>query len=98
MLGLSTTVLVSLGRERTALAITAVALALLAATCVVIIPLAPFGDAQLVATATRDHDGARPGARRGRRQRAQDRRRVRPVEDGAPRRRCASRARSRSAA
>jgi stage V sporulation protein B len=51
MLGLSTTVLVSLGRERTALAITAVALALLAATCVVVIPLAPFGEAQLVATA-----------------------------------------------
>lgn len=51
MLGLSTTVLVSLGRERTALTITAVALALLAVTCVVIIPLAPFGEAQLVATA-----------------------------------------------
>jgi stage V sporulation protein B len=51
MLGLSTTVLVSLGRERTALTITAVALAFLAATCVVVIPLAPFGEAQLVATA-----------------------------------------------
>jgi stage V sporulation protein B len=51
MLGLSTTVLVSLGRERTALVITAVALALLAITCVVIIPLAPFGEAQLIATA-----------------------------------------------
>jgi stage V sporulation protein B len=51
MLGLSTTVLVSLGRERTALAITAVALSLLAVTCVVIIPHATFGEAQLVATA-----------------------------------------------
>lgn len=51
MLGLSTTVMVSLGRERTAMAITAVALALLAGTCVVIIPMAPFGEAQLVATA-----------------------------------------------
>ncbi len=51
MLGLSTTVLVSLGRERTALVITAVALALLAVTCIVIIPPAPFGEAQLVATA-----------------------------------------------
>jgi stage V sporulation protein B len=52
MLGLATTVLVSLGRERHALAITAVALALLAGTCVIVIPLAPFGEAQLVATAT----------------------------------------------
>ncbi|CAN5917669.1 hypothetical protein BH11MYX4_BH11MYX4_13490 [soil metagenome] len=52
ILGLSTTVLVSLGRERTALTITAVALALLAATCAVIIPMAPFGGPQLMATAT----------------------------------------------
>ena len=52
MLGLATTVLVSLGRERTALTITATALALLAATCVVIVPMAPFGAPQLLATAT----------------------------------------------
>jgi stage V sporulation protein B len=52
MLGLSTTVLVSLGRERTALTITAVALAMLAGTCALIIPVAPFGMPQLMATAT----------------------------------------------
>ena len=52
ILGLSTTVLVSLGRERTALSITAVALALLAGTCTIIIPSAPFGAPQLMATAT----------------------------------------------
>lgn len=52
ILGLSTTVLVSLGRERTAMTITAVALALLAGTCAVVIPMAPFGSAQLDATAT----------------------------------------------
>ncbi|MEA2750115.1 MAG: stage sporulation protein, partial [Myxococcales bacterium] len=51
ILGLSTTVLVSLGRERAAMAITAVALALLAGTCAVVIPLAPFGEKQLLATA-----------------------------------------------
>jgi stage V sporulation protein B len=51
ILGLSTTVLVSLGRERAAMTITAVALALLAATCAVVIPLAPFGEKQLLATA-----------------------------------------------
>lgn len=52
ILGLATTVLVSLGRERVAMTITAVALAMLAGTCVIIIPLAPFGAPQLVATAT----------------------------------------------
>ncbi len=52
ILGLSTTVLVSLGREKTALSITAVALALLGATCAIIIPTAPFGAPQLMATAT----------------------------------------------
>lgn len=51
ILGLSTTVLVSLGRERAAMAITAVALALLAGTCSIVIPLAPFGEKQLLATA-----------------------------------------------
>ncbi|MBX3192666.1 MAG: lipopolysaccharide biosynthesis protein [Labilithrix sp.] len=51
VLGLSTTILVSLGRERTAMAITAVALALLAASCSVVIPSAEFGEAQLRATA-----------------------------------------------
>ncbi|MDB4940477.1 MAG: Stage sporulation protein [Labilithrix sp.] len=52
MVGLSTTVLISLGRERTALLVTALALALLAVTCTVLIPLAPFGGPQLMATAT----------------------------------------------
>lgn len=52
MLGLATTVLVSLGRERTAMTITAVALALLAGTCAIVIPTAPFGAPQLDATAT----------------------------------------------
>jgi stage V sporulation protein B len=51
MLGLATTVLVSLGRERTALVITAVALALLAGTCLITIPHAEFGAPQLAATA-----------------------------------------------
>jgi stage V sporulation protein B len=51
ILGLSTTVLVSLGRERAAMAITAVALALLVGTCTIVIPLAPFGEKQLLATA-----------------------------------------------
>jgi stage V sporulation protein B len=51
ILGLSTTVLVSLGRERAAMAITAVALALLVGTCSIVIPLAPFGEKQLLATA-----------------------------------------------
>lgn len=52
ILGLSTTVLVSLGRERLALTITAVALAMLAGTCAILIPIAPFGQPQLIATAT----------------------------------------------
>ena len=52
MVGLCTTVLISLGRERTALVVTALALMLLAGTCSVIIPLAPFGGPQLMATAT----------------------------------------------
>ncbi len=52
ILGLSTTVLVSLGRQRTALLITAVALVLLVGTCEVIIPTAPFGAPQLMAAAT----------------------------------------------
>jgi len=51
MLGLATTILVSLGRERTAMVLTAVALGLLVTTCAVIIPQASFGEAQLRATA-----------------------------------------------
>lgn len=51
MLGLATTVLVSLGRERVAMTITAVALALLVGTCLVTIPMAQFGAPQLQATA-----------------------------------------------
>jgi stage V sporulation protein B len=51
MLGLATTVLVSLGRERIAMTITAVALALLVGTCLVTIPMAQFGAPQLTATA-----------------------------------------------
>ena len=52
MVSLTTTVLISLGRERTALLVTALALALLAVSCSFIIPLAPFGGKQLMATAT----------------------------------------------
>jgi len=52
MLGLSTTILVSLGRERAAMTLTAVALGLLIAACAVLIPGAPFGAPQLRATAT----------------------------------------------
>ncbi len=51
MLGLATTVLVSLGRERIAMTITAIALAMLGATCAIMIPLASFGSPQLDATA-----------------------------------------------
>lgn len=51
MLGLATTVLVSLGRERIAMTITAIALAMLGTTCAILIPLAPFGSPQLDATA-----------------------------------------------
>jgi stage V sporulation protein B len=51
MLGLSTTVLVSLGRERAAMSVTALALALLAGSVALIAPGAEFGNAQLVATA-----------------------------------------------
>lgn len=52
MFGLATTVLVSLGRERVAMAMTALALALLAVTCFVVIPSAEFGAPQLIAAAT----------------------------------------------
>lgn len=51
MLGLATTILVSLGRERDAMALTAVGLLLLVGSCVVTIPAAGFGEAKLVATA-----------------------------------------------
>jgi len=51
MLGLATTILVSLGRERTAMVLTALALGLLAATCSVFIPRAAFGEPQLRAAA-----------------------------------------------
>jgi stage V sporulation protein B len=52
MLGLSTTILVSLGRERLAMSLTGLALGLLVVTCAVLIPGAPFGRPQLVAAAT----------------------------------------------
>jgi stage V sporulation protein B len=52
MLGLATTILVSLGRERPAMTLTAVALALLVAGCVVFVPKATFGGAQLVSAST----------------------------------------------
>jgi hypothetical protein len=45
-------VLVSLGRERIAMTLTAVALALLTGACAIVIPLASFGAPQLMATAT----------------------------------------------
>ncbi|MBX3206949.1 MAG: oligosaccharide flippase family protein [Labilithrix sp.] len=52
MLGLATTILVSLGRERVAMALTALALALLVGACVVMVPNAPFGRLQVTAAAT----------------------------------------------
>jgi stage V sporulation protein B len=51
MLGLATTILVSLGRERTAMGLMAAALALLVTSCRVVVPNAAFGAAQLEATA-----------------------------------------------
>lgn len=51
MLGLGTTVLVSLGRERTAMGLTALALGLLVTACRVAIPFAEFGVHQLEAAA-----------------------------------------------
>ncbi|MBS2011838.1 MAG: lipopolysaccharide biosynthesis protein [Deltaproteobacteria bacterium] len=52
MLGLATTILVSLGKERPAMVLTAVALFLLVGSCAVMIPGASFGTAQLHAAAT----------------------------------------------
>ncbi|HVJ94872.1 MAG TPA: oligosaccharide flippase family protein, partial [Labilithrix sp.] len=52
MLGLATTILVSLGRERAAMTLTAIALGLLVAFCVVLIPNATFGRPQIMAAAT----------------------------------------------
>lgn len=51
MLGLATTILVSLGKERRALTLTALALFLLVASCAVMIPQASFGLPQLRASA-----------------------------------------------
>lgn len=51
MLGLATTVLVSLGRERAAVTVTALALALLAGSVALFASRAPFGGAQLGAAA-----------------------------------------------
>jgi stage V sporulation protein B len=52
MLGLATTILVSLGRERAAMTLTAIALALLIAGCMVLVPGAQFGRPQIMAAAT----------------------------------------------
>ena len=52
MLGLATTILVSLGRERKAMSLTANALALLVAACKVLVPNAAFGRLQVMAAAT----------------------------------------------
>lgn len=51
MLGLATTILVSLGKERQAMAITAVALGCVVTANVIGLPRAQFGEAQLLATA-----------------------------------------------
>ncbi len=51
MLGLATTILVSLGRERTAMTLTAGALGLLVTACLLAAPRAAFGEGQLHATA-----------------------------------------------
>lgn len=52
MLGLATTILVSLGRERTAMRLTALTLGLLVTACVALVPNAPFGHDQIMAAAT----------------------------------------------
>jgi stage V sporulation protein B len=52
MLGLATTILVSLGRERPAMTLTAIALALLVTGCLVLVPNASFGHGQIMAAAT----------------------------------------------
>lgn len=52
MLGLATTILVSLGRERPAMLLTAIALLFLVVACAVLIPGASFGVPQLHAAAT----------------------------------------------
>jgi O-antigen/teichoic acid export membrane protein len=52
MLGLATTILVSLGRERTAMTLTALALILLVTGCMVLVPQAAFGHHQVMAAAT----------------------------------------------
>lgn len=52
MLGLATTVLVSLGREKTAMTMNAFAVGLLVTACSILVPTATFGGDQLVATAT----------------------------------------------
>ncbi len=51
MLGIATTVLTSLGHERAAAIVTLGAVGAVAATCVVLVPGAPFGHAQLVRSA-----------------------------------------------
>jgi stage V sporulation protein B len=52
MLGLCTTILVSLGRETVAMTLTAVALVMLVGACALGDAAAPFGEAQLIASAT----------------------------------------------
>lgn len=52
MLGLATTILVSLGRERTAMTLTALALGLLVVGCLAFIPNSAFGRAQIMAAGT----------------------------------------------
>jgi O-antigen/teichoic acid export membrane protein len=52
MLGLATTILVSLGRERAAMTLTALALGLLVTLCLILIPGAEFGQPQIMAAAT----------------------------------------------
>ncbi|MBX3190192.1 MAG: lipopolysaccharide biosynthesis protein, partial [Labilithrix sp.] len=52
MLGLATTIIVRLGRERRAMTLTALALGLLVAACIVLVPNAPFGRGQIMAAAT----------------------------------------------
>jgi stage V sporulation protein B len=51
MLGLATTILVSLGRERAAMTLTALALTLLVVMCIVLVPAASFGRGQIMAAA-----------------------------------------------
>ena len=86
MLGIATTVLTSLGRERSAALVTLGAVVAVALSCAALVPGAPFGHAQLVRSAAATGAALVVVARRGGRDRARAGRRVRPLRDGRARR------------